>query len=320
MASESRRVPATPTEIGDAVAEGVLRGTRVLRQRLDEEGVARALPKRLDTEEYRLECLLLGWFLAEVAVAARFGRRARAVRRALRRHLLGAMDRGDLTPAVLVNFESVQRERFAEYADALRSGPSFQRLGTLAWLRIQGGDRSSDRMTMLLAVWAAAELRTLQGLVDRYALPARWAAWWRRPARKPPRPRAWFLVGSPGVAADRVPNRRLALPALGQAGRRVGLVIAAAVGSGLFLVGAGIFAHQIGTWLDTRTWEPCSLLDLLAAPALRPAWRPVLPGWLAAAESWPGVSAVLAAALAHTPAPLVLMVTGGLIAVWALRD
>jgi hypothetical protein len=317
VASESRPVKATSTAVGEAIADAVVRGTEVLRRRLEEEGVARALPKRFDSDGCRLECLLFEWFLADVTVAAQFGRHAAAIRRVLRRRLLTVMDGGDLTPAVLVNFEQTQRERFAEYAEAFRSSSSLQRLGAVAWLRIQGSDESSDRMTMLLAVWATAELRALQGLAARYVVRAGWGAWQRRRAGGQPEARpplssgatpAWE-PGSPAPLRARSGYRRRALAAVG-----------AAIGLGLFVVGVGIFAHQVGTWLDTLRWEKYSLLDLLASPAVRPALPRSLVAWLSRPESWYGLHTVLTSALESTPAALALVLGGAFATWWALRD
>jgi membrane-bound metal-dependent hydrolase YbcI (DUF457 family) len=53
------------------------------------------------------------------------------------------------------------RERFREYSDALDISSSLQSLGALAWRRISGGDRPSERMTMLLAIRVRAELAGL---------------------------------------------------------------------------------------------------------------------------------------------------------------
>ena len=64
----------------------------------------------------------------------------------------------------------MHRERFDEYRNALGAGISLQLLGQEAWRRIADTDEPSDRMTMLLAMRATAELRALRGLGRRYAL------------------------------------------------------------------------------------------------------------------------------------------------------
>lgn len=317
MVCESRRIKATSTAVGEAIADAVVHGTQVLRRRLEEEGVTRILPKRFDTDGCRLECLLFEWFLAEVTVGAHFGRHAAAIRRSLRRRLLAGMDGGDFTPAVLVNFEQTQRERFAEYAEAFRSSSSLQRFGTLAWLRIQDGDESSDRMTMLLAVWAAAELRALQGLAARYVVRAGRGVWRRRRAGGQPEARPSL---SSGTTSGWEPGPLAALRAVPGYSRHALAVVGAAIGLGLFVVGVGIFAHQIGTWLETLRWEKYSLLDLLTSPSVRPALPRSLLVWLSGPESWYGLHAVLTSALESTPAALPLVVGGALAAWWALRD
>jgi hypothetical protein len=105
-----------------------------------------------------------------VVVAIEFGRHADVIRKALGERLTRDMDRSGLSPAVLLDFARLHRERFDEYRNALGAGISLQVLGRGAWLQIADTDEPSDRMTMFLAIRATAELRALRGLGRRYVL------------------------------------------------------------------------------------------------------------------------------------------------------
>lgn len=168
--TDRHRVKATPAGIAATLAEGVIRGTNLLRQKLEEEGCSRAMPKRFSSEQCILECLLFEWFLRDIVVSAEFGRQADAIRHALQRRILGDLGRSGLSPAILVNFDTLHGDRFAEYRVGLEASSSLQALGALAWQRIQEGDDPSERMTMLLARRALGELGALRGLATRYTV------------------------------------------------------------------------------------------------------------------------------------------------------
>jgi hypothetical protein len=151
-----------------SLADGVTRSTNLLRLRLQDEGFARIDRKRFESEACVLECLLFEWFLRDIVVSIEFGRHIDVVRRALAEQLTRDLDGSGLSPAVLLDFERLHRERFTEYRDALGASTSLQALGALAWQHIADTDRPIDRMTMLLAMRATAELRVLRGLGKRY--------------------------------------------------------------------------------------------------------------------------------------------------------
>jgi hypothetical protein len=83
---------------------------------------------------------------------------------ALAGRLLVNLQRSGLSPDSLGDFDRRHRERFAEYTFSTGLGASLQPLGTLAWRRISGSDQPSERMTMLLAVRANAELTGYRSL------------------------------------------------------------------------------------------------------------------------------------------------------------
>ena len=165
---DDQRVKATPTRIAATLAAGVTRSTNVLRVRLQEEGFAYADHKRFDSEACILECLLFEWFLRDIVVAVEFGRHTDTLRQVLAKRLAHDLDRTGLSPAVLLDFARLRRERFDEYRRATGVSMSLQSLGTLAWRRIADTVESSDRMTMFLAMRATAELQALRGLGKRY--------------------------------------------------------------------------------------------------------------------------------------------------------
>ena len=167
---DDQRVKATPTRVAASLAEGVTRSTNLLRIRLQEEGFAHADHKRFESEACILECLLFEWFLRDVVVAVEFGRHTGTIQQALARRLANDLDRTGLSPAVLLDFARLRRERFAEYRAATGVSISLQALGALAWRRIADTAGPSDRMTMFLAMRATAELRALRGLGKRYIL------------------------------------------------------------------------------------------------------------------------------------------------------
>src|SRR5690349_13785102 len=154
---EDQRVKSTPGRVAASLSDGIIRSTNLLRIRLLEQASSRADRKRFESEACILECLLFEWFLRDVVVAVEFGRHTDAIRRAL-------------SPAVLLDFTRLQRERFDEYRNALGVSISLQVLGQEAWLRIVDTREPSDRMTMLLAMRATAQLQALRGLGRRYAV------------------------------------------------------------------------------------------------------------------------------------------------------
>jgi len=165
---DDQRIKATPTRIAASLAEGVTRSTNVLRIRLQEEGFGPADHKRFESEACILECLLFEWFLRDIVVTVEFGRHTDTVRQAVARRLANDLDRTGLSPAVLLDFSRLRRERFAEYRSATGVSISLQTLGTLAWRRIADTAEPSERMTMFLAMRATAELQALRGLGKRY--------------------------------------------------------------------------------------------------------------------------------------------------------
>ena len=167
---DDQRVKATPARVAASLSDGVIRSTNLLRIRLLEEAFSRTDRKRFESEACILECLLFEWFLRDIVVAVEFGRHTEAIQRALDRRLTQDLDRSGLSPAVLLDFARLHRERFPEYREALGAGISLQVLGQRVWLRIAETDEPSDRMTMFLAMRATAELRGLRGLGKRYIL------------------------------------------------------------------------------------------------------------------------------------------------------
>jgi len=167
---DSQCVKATPNRIAASLAEGVTRSTNLLRIRLEGEGFCRTDRKRFESEACVLECLLFEWFLRDVVVTVEFGRHSDTIQQTLAKHLARDLDRSGLSPAVLLDFGRIHRERFAEYRDAAGTSSSLQALGTLAWRRIADSDEPSERMTMFLSMRATAELQALRGLGKRYSV------------------------------------------------------------------------------------------------------------------------------------------------------
>jgi hypothetical protein len=164
------RVKATPAGVAASLAEGVTRSTNLFRVRLEEQGLSRADRKRFESEACILECLLFEWFLRDIVVALEFGRHTDTIQQALAKRLVADLDRSGLSPAVLLDFTRLRRERFPEYREAAAASVSLQALGMLAWRRIADTDEPSDRMTMFLAMRATAGLQALRGLGKRYIL------------------------------------------------------------------------------------------------------------------------------------------------------
>jgi hypothetical protein len=161
-------IRATPSGIAASLAKGIIEGTNVLRARLKEEQFPSHDPKRFESEECIVECVLFEWFLRDLVIAAEFGRHRDAIGKALAVRLRTDLERSGLSPACLMDFDPLHGRRFAEYWHAFEARFSFQELGAAAWLRIVGSDEPSDRMTMLLAIRATAKVRALQGLGRRY--------------------------------------------------------------------------------------------------------------------------------------------------------
>jgi hypothetical protein len=144
--------------VAAGLAEGIVRSADLLHLRLEEEGFAWTDPDRAGTDECLLECTLFEWFLRDIMVSHGGESRTEAVHQALAGRLMIDLLRSGLSVASLGDFDQRRRERFREYTEGLAVSSSLQALGALAWRRISGRDRPSERMTMLLAVRARAEL------------------------------------------------------------------------------------------------------------------------------------------------------------------
>jgi hypothetical protein len=167
-----RRSAGTTTSaegVAASLAEAIVQSTNLLQTRLAAEGFGWTDPARA-AAECLLECTLFEWFLRDLVVLDGFGGRAGAVRQALAGRLLIDLQRSGLSVACLEGFDGRCRERFAEYGTALELSSSLQPLGALAWRRISGKDEPSERMTMLLANRANAELAGLRDVAQKYAI------------------------------------------------------------------------------------------------------------------------------------------------------
>jgi hypothetical protein len=164
------RIRATPSGIAASLAEGIIQGTNVLRARLKEQQFPSRDPKRFESDECIVECVLFEWLLSDLVISAEFGRHRSAISKALAGRLRTDLERSGLSPACLMDFDRLHSRRFEEYWEAFEATSSLQQLGAVAWLKIGGSDEPSDRMTMLLAVRATAKVRALQGLGRRYTV------------------------------------------------------------------------------------------------------------------------------------------------------
>ena len=162
------RVKTTAVGVAASLAEAIVQSTNLLQVRLGNEGFGWTNPARADTDECLLECTIFEWFLRDIAMSYGFGSQTGAIRQALAGRVLIDLQRGGVSAACLQGFDGRYRERFAEYTVSLGISSSLQPLGALAWWRISGSDEPSERMTMLLALRASAELAGLRGLAENY--------------------------------------------------------------------------------------------------------------------------------------------------------
>jgi hypothetical protein len=162
------RIKATAVGVAAALVEAILESTNLLQIRLRDQGFGWTHPARAATDECLLECTIFEWFLRDIAMSYGFGKQTGAIRQALAGRVLIDLQRSGLSTACLEGFDERHRERFAEYTVSVGMSSSLQPLGALAWRRISGGDEPSERMTMLLAVRASAELAGLRDLAESY--------------------------------------------------------------------------------------------------------------------------------------------------------
>jgi len=162
-------IRATPSRIAASLAEGIIQGTNGLRARLKEQQFPSRDPKRFESDACIVECVLFEWLLRDLVVGAEFGRHSASIREALADRLRTDLERSGLSPACLMDFDRLHRQRFEEYWGTFATA-SLQELGAVAWLRIVGNDEPSERMIMLLTIHATAKLRALQGLGKRYTV------------------------------------------------------------------------------------------------------------------------------------------------------
>ena len=153
-----------------SLVQSIVESTNALLERLDAEGFGRSDPARAQSDDCLLECALFEWFLRDIETTREFGGSTAAVRQALAGRLVIDLERSGVRPSSLHDFDERCRSRFAEYAAALAVSSSLQPLGAAVWRRISGVREPSERMTMLLAVRAAAELARLRGLAASYRI------------------------------------------------------------------------------------------------------------------------------------------------------
>ena len=153
-----------PEEFAASLAETIVQSANLLQHRLEEEGFAWTDSARAGTDECLLECTIFEWFLRDIAASGVPRSGTEAIRRAVAGRLLVDLLRSGLTVAGLDDFDRRHRERFREYEEGLGVSSSLQALGALAWRRISGKDQPSERMTMLLAIRATAELARYRGM------------------------------------------------------------------------------------------------------------------------------------------------------------
>jgi len=166
----SARVKTTVEGVAAALTEEIVLSTNALQSRLATEGFGWTNRTRVDSDECLLECGIFEWFLRDAAVSAAFGKHAEPVRRALAGRMLVDLQRSGVSAASFESFDRCRHERFAEYAEALGVSSSLQPLGATVWRRVSGSDERSERMTMLLAIRARAELLRLEGLAGKYTI------------------------------------------------------------------------------------------------------------------------------------------------------
>jgi hypothetical protein len=166
----SVRTKTSAVGVAASLAEAIVQSTNLLQTRLAAEGFGWTDPTRAAADEYLLECTLFEWFLRDLVVLDGFGSQTGAVRQALGGRLLIDLQRSGLSVASLEGFDGRCRERFAEYGTALELSSSLQPLGALAWRRISGKSEPSERMTMLIANRANAELAGLRDVAQKYAI------------------------------------------------------------------------------------------------------------------------------------------------------
>ena len=152
------RVKTTAMGVAAPIADAIVESTNVLLTRLAEQGFVGTHPARTRADECLLECVLFEWFLRDLAMSYGTEGGTKAIREALAGRVLVDLQRSGLPPHSLGDFDRRHRERFAEYTFSTGLSASLQPLGALAWRRISGSDEPSERMTMLLAVRASAEL------------------------------------------------------------------------------------------------------------------------------------------------------------------
>jgi hypothetical protein len=151
-----------------SLVQSIVESTNALLERLVGEGFAWKHAARAQSDDCLLECTLFEWFLRDIELMRGFGTSASAVRQAVAGRLLIDLQRSGVSPACFHDFEERRRDRFDEYAEALAVSSSLQPLGAAVWRRISGSREPSERMTMLLAVRASAELARLRGLASSY--------------------------------------------------------------------------------------------------------------------------------------------------------
>lgn len=166
------RTRTTTVGVAGSLAQAIVESTNVLLERLRAEGFGWQDPTRAGADECLLECTIFEWFLRDVEIELGFGGKAESIRRALAGRVLVELQRSGVSLATFHDFTERYLHRFVEYREALGASTSLQPLGSAVWRRISGGSRSSERMTMLLALRATAELASLRGLAAAYRVVA----------------------------------------------------------------------------------------------------------------------------------------------------
>jgi hypothetical protein len=87
-------------------------------------------------------------------------------------------------------------------------------------------------------------------------------------------------------------------------------IVSASSGAVLCSIGAGIFAHQVLTWLRTQHWDSVRLLDLVESPGFSSKLPDRVLQWFWKPQSWHGLHDALLTFLDLAPAGLFFVAIG----------
>jgi hypothetical protein len=165
MSLFSRRVKATPVQLGDVFYGAACGEAKKLSDALADTSTGKEVLDRSSTLEYAIELIFFCMFPLDVVIRSQFDSSAAEIGGAFRNAAVRHFKEGGGTD--IANFSEVMESRFSEYTTALNNpdgGTGIQRLGSLAIEHIFAIPETADLDALMRCSLQFA--KTMKGFKD----------------------------------------------------------------------------------------------------------------------------------------------------------